>query len=227
MQKATRMTLEGIPFFCSWSGGKDSCLALYHAIHGGGRPRGLLTMMTEGGRRSRSHGLPAELLFAQAGALNLPLTLRATGWSDYEANFSAALAQFHQAGIRAGVFGDIDLQEHLDWVQRVCGAAGLMVQEPLWQRPRRELLDEFIRLGFRARIVAVRENVLDRSFLGRRLTPEVIAQLEAAGVDASGEKGEYHTVVEDGPLFSAGLSLKPGRIVAESGYLFMDISLAD
>ncbi len=219
--------IEGIPFFCSWSGGKDSCLALYQAIRRGGVARGLLTMMTENGRRSRSHGLPAELLYAQAAALSLPLTLRATGWSDYETNFAAELARFRQNGIQAGVFGDIDLREHLDWVQRVCGAAGLTAHEPLWQRPRRELLDEFIRLGFSAHIVAVKENLLGRDFLGRRLTPEMIAELEAAGVDASGEKGEYHTVVEDGPLFSTPLRLTWGGIVAEGGYLFMDVSAVD
>jgi diphthine-ammonia ligase len=221
------MPLDGIPFFCSWSGGKDSCLALYHAIRQGGRAHRLLTMMTENDQRSRSHGLSAEIVRAQAQALNLPVTLRPTGWNDYESNFAAALAIFRQEGIQAGVFGDIDLQEHLDWVQRVCAAAGLAAHEPLWQRPRRELLDEFIALGFKARIVAVREDLLDRDFLGRTLTHDLIAQLESTGVDASGERGEYHTVVEDGPLFSAPVPLKTGAVVTESGYLFIDMTLAD
>ena len=56
----------------SWSGGKDSCLALFRAIQAGAQHVALLTMLQEDGRRSRSHGLALEVLQAQASAMNIP-----------------------------------------------------------------------------------------------------------------------------------------------------------
>ena len=67
--------IKGKPFFCSWSGGKDSCLALYLAIQKGAVPRTLLTVVREDGERSRSHGLPVSVLQQQALALGIPLVV--------------------------------------------------------------------------------------------------------------------------------------------------------
>lgn len=72
---------------CSWSGGKDSTLALDLAIEEGGRPRALLTMLTEDGKRSRSHGLPITVLAAQAEALGIDLTTQGTSWAAYTGTF--------------------------------------------------------------------------------------------------------------------------------------------
>ena len=163
-------SIEGKDFFCSWSGGKDSCLALHRAIQKGGRPRCLLTMMTEDGHRSRSHGLPLSLLERQASLLQIPLVTRSASWDAYEAVFGAALAELRQTGIEAGVFGDIDLEHHGQWVARVCSTAGIQPFQPLWKQRRRDLVDEFLGAGFQAIIVAVKEGVLDRSLLGLRWT---------------------------------------------------------
>ena len=107
------------PFFCSWSGGKDSCLALYNAICQGGKPRFLLTMLVEDGKRSRAHGLPVTVLEKQDSAMGIPLRVRSTSWDDYEQTFISALMEFKKDGVQAGVFGDIDLEAHLQWTQRV------------------------------------------------------------------------------------------------------------
>jgi uncharacterized protein (TIGR00290 family) len=218
--------LDGVPFVCSWSGGKDSALALHHAIAAGGRPRALLTMMIEDGTRSRSHGLPLEVLEAQAAALGIPLHTRPASWDDYEQRFGAALAEQRSDGVRAGVFGDIDVERNLAWVQRMCAAADVRPCEPLWRRPRRELLDELLVLGFRARMVAVNADLLPADLLGRVLDHALVAELEAAGVDASGELGEYHTVVEDGPPFTTPVPLEFGAVVTRSGYHVVDTRTA-
>jgi len=213
-------------FFCSWSGGKDSCLALYRAVRRGGAPRRLLTMLTEDGLRSRSHGLPPAVITAQAVALNLPLVTGQAGWDDYEAVFLARLAELRAAGLADGVFGDIDLAPHRQWVERVCGQHAITAHLPLWQEPRRDLLAEFIGAGFSATIVAVSDARLPTSFLGRELDWPTVAALEAAGVDACGEEGEFHTVVTGGPLFSAPLVLRHGQVVGHSGYSFLEVVLA-
>lgn len=192
---------------CSWSGGKDSCLALYHAVRQGHAPAMLFTMMTEHGDRSRSHGLPRSLLATQAQRLGLPITFAAASWDRYEAVFIDGLTAIARDGIEAVVFGDIDIERNREWAQRAARAAGLVPLHPLWQRPRRELLHELIDLGFRATLVVTRDDRLAPDFLGRTLDRATLAALEQTGIDACGERGEYHTVVTGGPLFTHDVAL--------------------
>jgi len=214
--------IRNTDFVCSWSGGKDSCLALYRASRVG-RPVQLFTMLDESGTRSRSHGLPPALLRAQAAALGLPLATGAATWENYEAEFIAALRRFEAADVRAAVFGDIDLEEHGAWERQVCAAAGLQACLPLWRNDRRELVTEFLDLGFRAVIVAVQEVKLSPRYLGRELTPELLAELEAEGVDLCGENGEFHTAVLDGPLFRQPVRLQRGEVRSQQGYSFLAV----
>ena len=105
--------------FVSWSGGKDSCLACYRAAVSGLDVRYLVNMITEDGRRSRSHGQPVQLLQVQAQAVGIPLVQRQASWGNYEAEFTDALRTFKKVGVDCGVFGDIDFNEHRRWVDRV------------------------------------------------------------------------------------------------------------
>jgi len=225
-KKTLTASIKNRPFFCSWSGGKDSCLALYHAIQKGGIPKVLLTMLAEDGARSRAHGLSVDLLQSQAQALGIPLVVCPSSWDDYENKFLAVIRKFKEDGLEYGVFGDIDLEPHLEWVKRVCSSAAIQPYEPLWQEARRDILNEFLQLGFKATIIAIKQSVLSNNFLGRTLDQQVIADLEQAGVDASGEEGEYHTVVTHGPLFSAAIQLEIKGQVVQDGYRFLDVALS-
>ncbi len=218
--------LDGHRFFVSWSGGKDACLAMQRAAAAGGRPAALLCMLHEEGRVSRGHGLPVALLQAQADALGVPLVTRATTWDDYEATFVPVLHELRDQGVEAGVFGDIDLQAHRDWVEGVCEVAGLDCHLPLWQEPRRRLLAEFLSAGGRATIVAVDSSKLGAEYLGRELDDALISRLEAAGVDACGEEGEYHTMVTAGPLFRAPVPLAWDGVEERDGHWVLRFSSA-
>lgn len=213
--------------FCSWSGGKDSALALLRAREAGVVVEHLLTMMIEDGSRSRSHGLRADVLQAQADAMGLPLTLVPTSWDDYEDRFRDAVAGLCAGGVTEGVFGDIDIDRNRAWVEGVCGPLGVRVHEPLWQRPRRELLDELLAEGFRAYVVATRADALEATVLGRALDAALVGELVAAGIDPSGELGEYHTVVASGPVLARPLDLTFGEVVERAGYRFVDVLVAD
>ena len=211
------------PFFCSWSGGKDSCLALYRACQAGAKPARLLTMFAEDGIRSRSHGLGKEVLQTQAAQLGIPIVAHSASWSEYESVFIKALYRLKQEGIHAGVFGDIDFLPHLEWDTRICAMTGMLLCLPLWQCPRLELLDQFLSAGFKAVIVTVKEDQLGREFLGRTIDQQIIGEFRQKGIDPCGENGEYHTVVVDGPLFSAPLLLDQGGIVINSGCCQLDV----
>jgi diphthine-ammonia ligase len=199
--------LAGARVFVSWSGGKDAYLALQRAVRRGAKPAALVCMLHESGAVSRGHGLPLALLEEQAAALGIPLVARATTWDDYEATFVSLLHELRGQGVQAGVFGDIDLQAHRDWVENVCEVSGLESHLPLWLEPRRVLLGEFLGGGGRATIVAVDSSKLGAEFLGLELDDDVIARLEAAGADACGEEGEYHTMVTQAPLFAHPVTL--------------------
>lgn len=187
--------------FFSWSGGKDSMLALHRALAAGVRVETLLAMFDEAGERSRSHAIAPQLMQAQADALGIELVIGRAGWADYEAVFTARLREFAARGITHGLFGDIDLQPHRDWEEKVCAAAGLRAELPLWQERRRALVDELLALGYRARVVCVDARFLGASFCGREFDAAFLADLPE-GVDACGENGEFHTFVFDGPRFA-------------------------
>ena len=210
--------------FCSWSGGKDSCLALDRAVREGIVPTRLLTMMAEGCEISRSHALPRALLEEQSRQLGIPIMFRAASWNDYEDTFIAALREFKTEGFETGVFGDIDVESHLEWVRRVCGVAGMTALHPLWKAPRRLLLEEFMARNYKATVVVVEDAKLPDRFLGLQIIPETVAAMEQAGIDASGEAGEYHTVVTGGPLFASEISLHVLGCEHHEGYSFLRVT---
>jgi uncharacterized protein (TIGR00290 family) len=208
--------------FCSWSGGKDSCLALHRSMQAGARPAGLITMMIEDGHRSRSHGLRQDVVDAQAAAMGLPLFRRATSWNEYEANFIDVLAEVRAGGVDVGIFGDIDLQDHRDWVERVCATAGMRAMLPLWNEPRLDMVRECIDAGIDCRIVSCKAELMGKEYLGQALTHELATSLESAGIDACGENCEFHTVVVDGPMFQRPLVLEAGEVYEHGGHWALD-----
>ena len=212
---------------CSWSGGKDSCLALYRAMASGGTLHSLVNMLTEDNERSRSHGLPRTVLEAQAAAIGVPLLTASATWDDYERAFVELLKQAQGRGASAAVFGDIDIPPHREWEENVCRQAGMTALLPLWQEDRWALLDEWWAAGFEARIVVAREGLVDRAYLGRVLDRQVAEELAATGVDPCGENGEFHTVVTAGPLFRRPIAMELRGQVLRSGCWFQDVAVVD
>lgn len=217
------MSLAGVPALASWSGGKDSCLALWRAVRAGVKPVALLTMLDEGGERSRSHGVRPEVLALQAEALGLPQRLGCASWDNYREVFVAQLRAAAADGCQAAVFGDIDLDAHREWEEQVCAEAGLQAILPLWQEARAELAREFVAAGFVARIVMVNTKLIDEKWLGRVFDAALIDEMQAEGVDPCGEAGEFHTLVVDGPLFNKPLSLRDGDAAKLGEYRALDL----
>jgi uncharacterized protein (TIGR00290 family) len=210
---------------CSWSGGKDSCFALMKAIDQGFTPKVLLNVLNEDGKISRSHGIPSDILQAQANAAGLPIHLIKSSWKDYEPNFINALqALTSQYELQHAVFGDIDLQAHRDWEENVCAEANLTAQLPLWKQHRKDLVLQMLNCGIQTMIVSCNE-LMGEKFLGKTLTEALIYELEELGIDACGENGEYHTLVLDCPLFHNELNVTATRSVKHDKYWFTELLL--
>lgn len=205
----------------SWSGGKDSCYALMLAKLEGNTPTVLLNMMNENGKISRSHGLPLSIVQQQAEEIGIPLLGVPATWNDYELNFIETLKNLKREYQTEGVvFGDIDLEPHREWEEKVCNAANLKTFLPLWQQDRKELVYTMIESGIKAIIVSC-NTFLGESYLGREITKELVEELENIGVDPCGENGEYHTVVIDCPLFSKPLILPEYTTKKYENYCFI------
>ncbi|MGB3260242.1 diphthine--ammonia ligase [Paenisporosarcina sp.] len=217
--------MENKPFVASWSGGKDSAMAYYRAIQSGMMPKKLLTMFQEDEEISKSHALPLKVIQAQADRLNVPLMIRGAGWEDYEMKFIDAMDECRIAGITHGVFGDIDLEGHLEWVQKTCAKSEIIPIHPLWQEPRRSILEELLEVGFEAVIVVNNTRMMPRDYIGRTFTRELMDELEALGIDSCGENGEFHTVVIDGPIFSSRVPVKFGEVRGNEEYVFLSVEL--
>ncbi len=205
---------------CSWSGGKDSCFALMKAKEQGYTLRVLLNVLNEEGKISRSHGIPSNILQAQAKAAHLPIHLINSSWQEYEMQFTSALQQLKSNyDLHAAVFGDIDLQAHRDWEEKVCSSAGLKAVLPLWQQDREALVIQMLNSGIKTIIVSCNETMGD-SFLGKILDEQLVQELKSIDIDVCGENGEFHTLVLDCPLFTQPLNVEVKNPIKHDNYWF-------
>ena len=212
-------------FVASYSGGKDSSLALYQAMQIG-EPVVLIVMLEEQGLKSHSHGMSLDIIHAQAKAIGLPIYTASATWQDYENQFIQLLRKAQALGAESLVTGDIDLMAHAEWNQSVCDKSKLSLCMPLWQRPRSDIVHEFIQLGFQSIIVTVNLNLgMKVKDLGQVLSLEYVDELVARGIDPCGEAGEFHTTVIDGPIFKHPLSVVKGDILYHENYAFLPLEL--
>ena len=214
----------------SWSGGKDSSLALRHLRASGEHEVVvLLTSVTREYDRVSIHGVRRSLLDAQAAALGLPLIEVSleprSSDAAYQRAFLDALdvvAQRHPAVNRIA-FGDLYLRDVRDYRDRLLAGTPFRGLYPLWERPTRELAESFVADGFEATLVCVDETQLDARFAGRRFDGALLAELPPTA-DPCGENGEFHTFVHGGPIFSRPISVLAGEIVRrENRFTYCDL----
>ncbi|MEP6729786.1 MAG: ATP-binding protein [bacterium] len=218
------------PIALSWSGGKDSALALHWLREGTEFDvQVLLTSVTAEYDRISIHGVRRALLEQQAAALGLPLIeVRLEPRSSneqYEAAFRAALvvlSERHPAVTRIA-FGDLYLRDVRAYRDSLLAGTGFSGLYPLWDQPTSELAERFIDDGFAATLVCVDNTQLASSFAGRRFDRALLAALPS-GADPCGENGEFHTFVHDGPIFSAPIIVSAGEtIVRDERFTYHDL----
>jgi len=216
---------RGRKFIASFSGGKDSVLALYMAMQAG-EAIGLIVMLEEEGKRSRSHGMPPDLIGAQADSIGLPVYTAAASWSDYETAFTRLLIEARERGAEVLVTGDLDMPAYGCWHDKVTAGVGLKLGMPLWEMDHREAVERFIDLGFVTVVVTVNLSLgMREDDLGRMMTHGYVSELIERGIDPCGEGGEFHTTVLDGPIFSKPLPVRRGAIARHGEYAFLPLEL--
>ena len=214
----------------SWSGGKDSCMALYEIRKNSAYDvAGLLTTITRDYDRISIHGVRRTLLERQAESLGIPLRevyiSRAASNHEYESRMEEALLDYRGQGIDTVVFGDLFLQDIKEYRDRLLAGLSMQAIYPIWNKDTSRLIREFIESGFKAVVTCVDPKALDGSFAGRTIDEQFLNDLPAS-VDACGENGEFHSFVFDGPIFREPVNLIAGETIERDGFCFCDFSPA-
>jgi uncharacterized protein (TIGR00290 family) len=210
----------------SWSSGKDSARTLQILRQDPDvEVVGLLSTINQHFNRVAMHGTRVELLRVQAEATGLPLWEIPLPWpcsnEEYERAMSGACQRALEEEISAIAFGDLFLEDIRRYREERLRGTGIEPLFPLWLKNTRQLLQEMLNEGLKARIVCVDPSKLAADFAGKDLG-EVWQELPA-GVDPCGENGEFHTFVYDGPMFSRPISIESGETVTRDGFVYADV----
>jgi uncharacterized protein (TIGR00290 family) len=218
----------------SWSGGKDSAVALDELLRDGRyEVIGLLTSVSEEYRRISHHGVREELLEKQAESIGIPLDKvylpsdggKACSNDVYEAIMSDVMAKHKAAGVELVAFGDLFLEDLRAYRERNLARGGMSGLFPVWKRDTSQFAREVIRRGFKSYLSCV-EGKVGPGFVGRAFDEALLSDLPA-GTDPCGEYGEFHSFVWDGPIFKSPVSVTVGEIVVRDGRYYADLLPAD
>jgi uncharacterized protein (TIGR00290 family) len=211
----------------SWSSGKDSAWSL-HVLRQRGEHDvvGLLTTFNEEADRVAMHAVRHELVERQAAAAGLPLWAVPLPWpcsnEQYEALMAQACARAVAEGIEGVAFGDLFLEDVRAYREKQMKDTGLQPVFPVWGLPTRALAEEMIACGTRAKLTCVDTEKLDRSFVGREFDGALLSALPE-GVDACGERGEFHSFVYAGPMLEGIVAVSVGETVVRDPFVFADL----
>ena len=212
----------------SWSGGKDSVLALNELQKTENYEiAALLATVTEGYDRISMHGVRSILLEQQAESLGFAVekvfVRKSISNEQYESKMREVMAKYLTAGVSSIVFGDIFLEDLRKYRENNLSKIGMKAIFPIWKRDTTELAHTFINAGFKAIVTCVDSNVLDKTFIGKVFDEQLLSELPST-VDPCGENGEFHSFVYDGPIFQEKISHKIGEVVLrENRFYYCDL----
>jgi uncharacterized protein (TIGR00290 family) len=214
-------------FALSWSGGKDSALALWRLRREQREPVALITTVTESYERISMHGVRRVLVARQAEVLGIPLVevrIPPVCVNEvYEGRMAEAFGSAPLSGLDAVAFGDLFLEDVRAYREERLARIGKRSLFPLWGQDTAAVARQFVDQGFEAILVCVDPRALDPTFAGRCYDERLLAELPP-GVDPCGENGEFHTFVHAGPIFAEPIACETGEIVERDGFVFCDVT---
>jgi uncharacterized protein (TIGR00290 family) len=213
----------------SWSSGKDSAWTLHALRREGAHVEALLTSLNETAGRVSMHGVREDILRAQAEATGLPLLTIPLPWpcsnEIYEARLRVAVDRAVADGFTHVAFGDLFLEDVRKYREDRLAGTGLTPIFPLWGLPTPQLARDMIAGGLRARVSTLDPRVMPRDLIGAEFDEALLAKLPP-GVDPCAERGEFHTCVTAGPMFSKTLDIERGEIVEREGFVYGDLLIS-
>lgn len=191
-------------------------MALHTLVEQGYEISCLLTTVPVEIGRTFGHGEKKEMITLQGKALNIPVHFIECSFERYTEDFIQSLKQLKvEYGLSGIAFGDLYFDPHREWGEKVAESCGVESIYPLWMKQEysSQALEKFVQSGYEAVVIRVREDVLDESWLGRKVDSLFVKDIQETESCPMGEAGEYHTFVYDGPLFSKRIKLKKGEII--------------
>ncbi len=204
----------------NWSGGKDSALALYNVINSDEYEIvSLLTTINTDTKRSSMHGIPEHLLYKQAESIGLPIYIvrlqEKCSMEDYSRAMQQAIEYFKQENVKYFIFGDIFLEDVIEYREKHLNENGITLVEPLLGKSTNEVIKEFFGAGLKTVIVTTNADLLGEEFVGKQLSYELIEKFPK-DIDICGENGEYHTFCFAGGIFKQEINYKINNIFLKS-----------
>ena len=206
-------------YCASWSGGKDSCLAVYLAMQRGIR----VSRLVHFDRPNNLHGVDSAMIRLQAVLARIPLIQKNIQSNDFEREFKETVNELKRQGVGGMIFGDIFLEPHKEWVDRTCSELGIIAEEPLWGRKSEDIIKEFLGLEFETIIASGDRKLIDKKFIGKKMDDAFIDYLRSRRLDVCGENGEFHTFVTGGPLFRGHIEITRSDVTERDGFWFLDV----
>lgn len=195
----------------SWSGGKDACLTLHYLMQSQKyKIDHLHTVIGQETNRVGMHGIKKELIEAQSRELNIPLKISYLPPDKSNISYEKVMQQYAEycksKDIDTIAFGDISLEDLRTYREEKMTAAGLKCIFPLWKKPTKNAIHDFLDLGYQTKICSADASKIDKHLVGKTITRNLLRQLPPE-VDPCGENGEFHTFVYNGPLFKEALQI--------------------
>ncbi len=205
-----------------FSGGKDSTLALHKAAEKA-EVVCLITLISENKESYMFHTPNIHLTTLQAEALCLPSIRFVTAGKpeeelkDLDAAIMQAINDFQITGV---VTGAVESVYQAARIQQICNRLAVWCVNPLWKKNQKELLEETVVEGFKTIITGVFAYPLDKTWLGKQISADLIDQLVALsheyGLSPSGEGGEIETTVLDAPLFKKKIEIQSSEVEVQA-----------
>lgn len=204
---------------CCWSGGKDSALAFWKAKNSNTDIVKIVNFVAQDSDRCCFHGIPSKLVQIQARLMDVELVQvkMPDSMDGYEQEFRLMLRRLKDESIDSMVFGDIYLDEHKEWIERVCKLENIKPILPLWGLCPNVLIVELEAEGFEAVVISCLER-LGVDFIQTKIGPDLFGWFASQEICPCGEKGEYHTIVTDAPMFSGKIELFESKAVLVEGF---------
>ncbi|WP_242085133.1 adenine nucleotide alpha hydrolase [Aestuariivivens sediminis] len=203
--------------YFNWSSGKDSAIALFYLLQDARFSiEKLITTINSHYDRVSMHGLRTELLVAQFQAVKIPYSFvelpEMPDMARYEQIIGETVERLKMEGFTHSAFGDIFLEDLRNYREHQLARQGIKAVFPIWNRDTKELLQEFLDLGFKSIVVCANSKFFNEDFVGTVMDKDFVKRLPQ-GVDPCGENGEFHTFCFDGPIFNNPVSFDIGEKV--------------